>query len=100
MQRMIWVLWPSFIVGGVAEAVFFTLFDPMDLHLFGEPHGLSRTAIYTIGFFAFWLFAAGSSAFTCFLQRPAADINRLCPLEPAERPAGCPKRETPERCGD
>jgi hypothetical protein len=100
MQRMIWVLWPSFIVGGIAEAVFFTLFDPMDLHLFGEPLGLGRTAIYTIGFFAFWLFAAGSSAFTCFLQRPAADINRLCPLEPRERPAGCPKRATPDACCD
>jgi cbb3-type cytochrome oxidase subunit 1 len=44
--------------------------------------------------FAFWLFAAGWSAFTCFLQRPAADINRWCPLEPQERPAGCPKRDT------
>ena len=96
MQRMIWVLWPSFIVGGIAEAVFFTLFDPLDLHLFGEPLNLSRTAIYTIGFFAFWLFAAGSSALTCFLQRPAAEINRLCPLEPRERPAGCPKRDTPD----
>ena len=96
MQRLIWVLWPSFIVGGIAEAVFFTLFDPLDLHLFGEPLNLSRTAIYTIGFFAFWLFAAGSSAFTCFLQRPAEDINRLCPLEPRERPAGCPKRDTPD----
>jgi hypothetical protein len=93
MQRMIWVLWPSFIVGGIAEAVFFTLFDPMELHLFGEPLSLSRTAIYTIGFFAFWLFAAGSSALTCFLQRPAAEINRLCPLEPQQRPAGCPKRD-------
>ncbi len=45
MQRMIWILWPSFIVGGIAEAVFFTLFDPMDLHLFGEPLSLGRTAI-------------------------------------------------------
>jgi len=94
MQRAIWILWPSFIVGGIAEAVFFTLFDPMDLHLFGAPLEWSRTAVYTLGFFAFWLLAAGSSAFTCFLQRSSADINRLCPLEPQERPAGCPKRET------
>jgi hypothetical protein len=93
MQRAIWVLWPSFIVGGVAEGVFFTLFDPMDLHLFGEPLALGRTAAYTIGFFAFWLLAACSSAFTCFLQRPAADINNICPLQPAQRPAGCPKKE-------
>ena len=99
MQRAIWILWPSFIVGGIAEAVFFTLFDPMDLHLFGAPLELSRTAVYTLGFFGFWLLAAGSSAFTCFLQRSAADINRLCPLEPQERPAGCPKREMPDGAG-
>ena len=98
MQRLMWILWPSFIVGGIAEAVFFTLFDPMDLHLFGEPLDLSRTAVYTIGFFAFWLFAAGSSALTCFLQRPAADVNRLCPLEPSARPPGCPKPNTPGAC--
>jgi hypothetical protein len=75
MQRAIWVLWPSFIVGGMAETVFFTLFDPMDLHLFGEPLGLGRTAIYTIGFFAFWAFAAASSALTCFLQQSGSDVN-------------------------
>jgi hypothetical protein len=92
MQRLIWVLWPSFIVGGIGEAVFFTLFDPTALHLFGEPVSVSRTAAYTVGFFCFWLMAAASSAFTCFLQRPAADINNLCPLVPSVRPAGCPKR--------
>ena len=98
MQRAIWVLWPSFIVGGVAEAAFFTLFDPMDLQLFGEPHALSRTAIYTLGFFSFWLFAAASSAFTCFLQQPATDINELCPLQPSARHPGCPERASREGC--
>lgn len=93
MRRLIWILWPSFIIGGVAEAVFFTLFDPMDLHIFGEPLNLSRIGVYTLGFFLFWAFAAASSAFTCFLQRGAVDINRLCPLEPDNRPLGCPKRE-------
>ena len=91
MKRAIWILWPSFIVGGIAEGVFFTLFDPTDLHLFGEPLGLSRIAVYTLGFFVFWAFAAASSAFTCFLQRGAADINRLCPVEPGARPPACPK---------
>ncbi len=95
MQRAIWVLWPSFIVGGLAEAAFFTLFDPLNLQLVGEPVNLSRTAVYTLGFFAFWMLAAASSAFTCFLQRPAADINNFCPLKPCARPAGCPKREMP-----
>ncbi|MBI4196152.1 MAG: hypothetical protein HY526_13860 [Betaproteobacteria bacterium] len=93
MKRAIWILWPSFIVGGAAEAVFFTLFDPMDLHVFGAPIALSRTGVYTIGFFLFWLVAAVSSGFTCFLQKSPAEINRLCPLEPTARPPGCPKRE-------
>jgi len=76
MQRAIWILWPSFIVGGVAETLFFTLFDPQELHLLGGPLALSRTAIYSIGFFVFWAIAAASSAFTCFLQRTSSQINR------------------------
>ncbi len=94
-KRLMWILWPSFIVGGIALATFFTLFDPNDLYLFGEPMELSRTAVYTLAFFLFWAFAAASSAFTCFLQRSADEVNRLCPLDPPDRPAGCPKRELP-----
>jgi len=76
VQRVIWILWPSFIVGGVATGVFFTLFDPRDLELFGERLSVSRLAVYSIGFFAFWLFAAASSALTCFFQRTSDEINR------------------------
>ena len=76
MQRWIWILWPSFIVGGIAEVIFFTIFDPMELALFGEPAGTSRLAVYSVGFLLFWAFAAASSAFTCFLQRSASEINR------------------------
>ena len=68
-QRIAWVLWPSFLMAGVMEVVFFTLVQPEDLHFFGEPVTLSRQAVYTLGFFAFWAMAAGSSALTCFLQR-------------------------------
>jgi hypothetical protein len=53
--------------------VFFTLFDPLDLHVLGQPMELSRTAIYTLGFFVFWAFAAASSALTCYLHRGAKD---------------------------
>lgn len=92
MQRLIWVLWPSFLVGGLMDVIFFTLFDPLELDYKGELLIGSRLAAYSFGFFVFWAFAAGSSALTCFFQRRAADINRLCPLEPEERPQGCPKR--------
>jgi len=75
MKCAMWILWPSFLVGGVAEGIFFTLFDPMDLHPFGESLELSRTGVYTVGFFVFWLFTAISSALTSFLQRSASDGN-------------------------
>jgi hypothetical protein len=105
-RRLIWILWPSFIVGGIGEVIFFTLFDPMELPFSdtllpgGQTLGEKRLMVYTIGFFLFWAFAAASSALTCFFQRTSAEINR-CPLTPAERPPGCPKREEAgePRCG-
>jgi hypothetical protein len=95
VRKAIWILWPSFIVAGIAEVVFFTLFDPVELHMVAKVVGVSsHLAWYTIGFLLFWAFAAASSAFTCFLQRTAEEINR-CPLPPPQRPLGCPKREDP-----
>ena len=75
MKRAIWILWPSFIVGGVASVAFFLVLDPVDLRMVG-PLELSRMAGYTLGFFFFWAVAAASSAFTCFLQRSPDEINR------------------------
>lgn len=94
MKRAISVLWPSFIFGGIGTVLFFSVLDPVDLRVVG-PLELGRKAGYTIGFFFFWAIAAGSSWLTCFLQRRADEVNR-CPLEPLERPLGCPKREEPD----
>ena len=71
MQKLIWVLWPSFVMAGIAEAAFFTLVDPQELYLLGEPVRLTPLATYSIGFFAFWALCAASSAFSCYLQRSA-----------------------------
>lgn len=68
MERWMQILWPSFLVAVAVEGVFFTLFDPVDMHFFGQPHELSRMAVYTIGFFSFWLVGAASSALTCILR--------------------------------
>ena len=80
MKRAIWILWPAFIVAGAAEVVFFTVFDPEELHPFGRSAGISRLAAYSLGFLFFWTVAACTSALTCFLQRRAAEINRRQPL--------------------
>ena len=76
MLKWIQVLWPSFLVAGAAEVVFFTVIDPQALYLFGEPVDFSKLATYSIGFFAFWLVCAASSLATLFFQRSASDINR------------------------
>ena len=49
MRNWMVILWPSFIVGGIGEVLFFTVFDPKELYFFGEPTGLSRHAVYSIG---------------------------------------------------
>ena len=91
-RQLMWILWPAFLVAGMADGLIFSLFDPQDLHVFGEPVNLGRTAVYSIGFFLFWALAAASSALTCLLQRSPFEVNR-CPLTEPDRPDSCPKRE-------
>ena len=76
MLKWIQVLWPSFLVAGMAEIVFFTVVDPQALYLFGRPVNYSLTATYSIGFLGFWLVGAASSLMTLFFQRPADEINK------------------------
>jgi len=90
-QRILWVLWPSFLIAAVAELLVFAVIDPADVHLFGAPVEASRMTIYTIGFFFFWLLGASAAALTVFLQRSPVEVNR-CPPGAEERPASCPKR--------
>ncbi len=70
------VLWPAFLVGGIAEGLFFTVINPQELYLFGHPVTYSPLATYSIGFFAFWALCAASSWLTSYLLRSAEDVNR------------------------
>jgi len=67
-RRLMWVIWPAFLVAAVAELIFFSVFDPFDLHFFGAPLEMSRQSIYTMGFFGFWALGIASSALTVFLE--------------------------------
>ncbi len=89
-RTLIYILWPSFIVAGAAEALFFTVFDPQELSFFGRPVEASRIAMYSVGFFLFWTFAAASSALTCFFQRTSAEVNR--PATPEQHVGDSSKR--------
>ncbi|HUN92549.1 MAG TPA: hypothetical protein VMU33_10855 [Burkholderiaceae bacterium] len=97
VQRVLWVLWPAFLVAAVAELIFFAFVDPSDLHIFGVPLDAPRLPVYTLGFFAFWALCAASGALTVFLQRSPFEVNR-CPLVAEDRPAGCPKRGEADAC--
>jgi hypothetical protein len=78
-RRLMWIVWPAFLVAAVAELVFFSIFDPFDLHFFGAPLDLSRQAIYTMGFFGFWGLGIASSALTVFLARSSSDPDGPAP---------------------
>ena len=67
IQKVIAVVWPSFITASVATIIFFSLFDPLELF----PNlQISRLGCYTCGFFAFWGLTLGTSLLTCYFQRP------------------------------
>ena len=70
IQRVVAVLWPSFILSGIATGVFFTVFDPLELVGLTGHFDISRIGAYSIGFFLFWLLTALSCALTCYFQRP------------------------------
>ncbi len=90
-QRMMWIAWPAFLVAGMLEMLVFAMVDPADLHWFGQPLDMSRQAIYTLAFFAFWLMTMTSSALTTLLSMSPFEVNR-CPLPADGRPEGCPKQ--------
>lgn len=76
IQKVIAVLWPSFLTAGVATILFFTAFDPeliVSISGYGE---ISRLGGYTIGFFLFWLLTSSSCALTCYFQRPCKPNDR------------------------
>ena len=77
-KYLMWVLWPSFIAAGMGVAIIFTLVDPTGLVILGEPLQVSRTAIYTLGFFILWAICAAASALSCLLQATSRidEVNR------------------------
>jgi hypothetical protein len=70
VQKIIAVLWPSFLTAGVATILFFTAFDPWELSSAADLADSSRLGIYTSGFFLFWLLTATTSLLTVYFQRP------------------------------
>ena len=64
MLKWMRVLWPSFIVAGIGEGIFFSLVNPQEMYFLGEPVHWSPIATYSVGFLAFWGLCAVSSFLT------------------------------------
>ena len=90
-QRMMWIAWPAFLMAGLIEMLVFALVDPQSLHWFGHPLALSREAVYTLAFFAFWVLTMASSALTTLLAMSPFEINRR-ELNADERPGSGAKQ--------
>ena len=69
-QRFIAILWPSFVMSGIATVVFFATFDPYEILAPTWFPNLSRIGAYSLGFLLFWLLTASTSMMTCFFLRP------------------------------
>lgn len=89
-RRLMWVVWPAFLMAGVLEMLVFALVDPQDLHWLGNPLDLSQQSIYALAFFGFWGVTTLSSGMTALLAMSSFEVNR-CPLPSDGRPEGCPK---------
>jgi hypothetical protein len=72
-RSLMWILWPSFLVGAATSATVFALIDPLDIAFFGYLQ-VSRQVAYAGGFFLFWLMAALSSALSLYLA-PEGRVN-------------------------
>ncbi len=90
-QRLMWIAWPAFLLACLLEMLVFAMVDPQDLHWFGRPVDLSRQAVYTIAFFAFWGLSMVASGLTTLLSMSPFEVNH-CPLPACDRPDGCPKQ--------
>jgi hypothetical protein len=71
-RSLMLILWPSFLMAGVASAVVFALIDPLDVAIFGyfRPE---RDVLYAAGFFFFWLIAGLSSILTLYMSPTEQD---------------------------
>ena len=84
-QRLMWIVWPAFLMAGVIEMLVFAMGDPQDLL------EISRQGVYTLAFFVFWLITSISGGLTTLLSMSPFEVNR-CPLPEDGRPDGCPKQ--------
>lgn len=75
VKRLMWIVWPAFLAAGVMEMLVFAAFDPQDMHWLGQSVEMSRTGIYSLAFFVFWLVFIAAGYVTTLLSTPSNEVN-------------------------
>jgi len=84
IQRVIAILWPSFLMAGIATILFTTAFDPV---LVFDNQDIGRIGLYSICFFVFWFFGAATAATTCYFLKPCATMRKIRAQQEAAKQA-------------
>ena len=96
IQRVVAILWPSFITAGIATVLFTTAFDPTIIFI---DYDISHLGSYTICFFLFWAFGAITAASTCYFLKPCQAINRAIEKAEAKENVGATTEENSAAAG-
>lgn len=67
------ILWPAFVVAGMASGALWVLLDPLTLASISAPSlEISRMTACSVAFFGFWSVSSLASALTWLLLHPTA----------------------------
>ncbi len=75
LSRLLWALWPSFLVSIPAVGLLFSFVHPEDVLFFGQSPHIDAEGIYTLGFLLIWLFCSVASMLTIYIFPTKADVN-------------------------
>jgi hypothetical protein len=75
IQRVVAVLWPSFLTSGLAMILFYWIFSPGEVFPELQASGVSNMAFYSITFLFLWLTTLTSCVLSCYFLRPCSRCN-------------------------
>ena len=76
LQKVIAILWPSFLVAGFVTVFFFMIFDPELVLAAGGFDNISLLGTYSIAFFLSWLSMMICCLLTAYFTRPCENIHK------------------------
>lgn len=75
MLRIMQILWPAFLMATVGVGLLFSMVDPDELVIFGQPMAGAHMSAYGCGFLMLWALCSVSAATTLWLagNKPGTD---------------------------